>query len=242
MLVHNPFFKKIQLAKKGQPSASYVGVALKSLWFWLLCFIGAALYKFMPLTVEGIPLLCAGLVIAIVCPFLSYWFPATTMITGSLYSVVQGFLLALICHDFIAEYDSLIWIAVGVTASVFFIILILYGSGIVKVNHKFRTVLLALFLLSILGSSVIFISSFFTSSLTNLFWGNSSIAIAVAFGTLLLAIINLVFEFDFTVKLIKKGACKKYEWIAAYGLFMTVVMIFLRVLELLSRFIDKKEH
>lgn len=235
------FFETFNQRRRESGPAGYAGIAAKSLWFWLLCFAGAVLYQVLPLTIGAVPLLCAGLVIAVVCPFLAYWFPMTTIVTGTLYSVVQGFLLALVCREFAAEYGPLIWVAVGVTAGAFLMMLVLYGSGIVKVDHKFRDAFLTLFLLSLLGSGAVYISSFFTTALTSLFWGNGPIAIAVAVGTLLLAVINLVFEFDFTVRLVRGGACEKYEWIAAYGLFMTVVMIFLRVLELLARLADRKE-
>lgn len=241
VLVHSPFFQNIQPAEEGERTAGYTGIAAKSLWFWLLCLAGAALYRFLPLTMGAVPLLCAGLVITVACPFLAYWFPMTTIVTGSLYSVVQGFLLALVCREFAAEYGPLIWVAVAVTAGAFLLMLVLYGSGAVKVNHKLRAAFLTLFLLSVLGSGAVCISSFFTTALTSLFWGSGPIAIAVAVGSLLLAVINLVFEFDFTVKLVRGGARKRYEWIAAYGLFMTVVMIFLRVLELLARLTNRKE-
>lgn len=241
MLVRSPFFRKIRPAQVGERAAGYASIAAKSLWFWPLCFAGAALYRFLPLTIGTVPLLCADLVVAVICPFLAYWFPMTIIVTGSLYSIVQGFLLALVCREFAAEYGSLIWVAAGLTAGVFLLMLFLYASGIIKVNHKFRAVFLTLFLLSILGSAAIYISSFLTTALTGLFLGDGPVAIAVAVGALLLAVINLVFEFDFTAKLVRGSAGKKYEWIAAYGLLMTVVMVFLRVLELLARLADKKK-
>lgn len=210
MLVRNPFFKKIELAESDEKSASYGGIALKSLWFWLLTFAGMAVYFFVPLPTEintvMIACLTTGIIVVAICPLLTYFFPLTAPVTGSLYSIVQGFILAMLCKVFLQEYGAFIWIAIGITALIFIIMLILYFF--VKPNKKFAAVALAIFIASIIGSAAIFISSFFTTALTNLFWGNGPIAIIVAALALLFAAVNLVFEFDFTKNIVKDGAKK----------------------------------
>lgn len=241
MLVRSPFFRKIEFAREGERNASYGGIAVKCVWFCLLCFVGAAAGRFIPLPAEAGPPLWIGLAVAVICPFLAYWFPMTTIVTGSLYSVVQGFLLTLICQSYAAEYGSLIWVAVGVTAGVFLLLLFLYASGIIRVNRKFRAAVLTIFLLSIIASAAVWISSFFTPVFSELLFGNGPIGIAVAAASLLIAVVNLVFEFDFTAELVRDGACKRYEWVAAYGIFMSVILIFVRVLELLSRLKSTRE-
>lgn len=241
MLVRNPFFTKIRLAESEEAAASYGGITWKSLWFWLLCFGGAEAYFLMPLTMGTAMLLAGGLVAAVICPLLSYWFPLATSVTGSLYSAVQGFLLALVCQNYAKEYGGLIWLAAAATALVCITMLALYTGGVVKVNHRFRDVLLTLFLVSVIGSAVVLASSFFTTALTDLLWENGAISIAVTVGALLLAAVNLVFECDFAKRLVKDGACKKYEWVAAYGIFMTIIIIFIRMLELFEKLRPEKQ-
>ena len=62
-----------------------------------------------------------------------------------------------------------------------------------------------------------------------------------AIGVLLLNDYGLVYEFDFATRLVENGMRKKYEWTSAYGLFMSVTIIFIRVLELLSKILPIKE-
>lgn len=241
MLTRNPFYKKIETAKYGEASASYGGIAIRCLWFWLLCGIGISLYFLVPIHAFPPSTFIIGASIAFICPFLTYWFPSTASIAGSLYSVVLGFLLAFICNEYAKTYRGIIYLAIGITVLVFFIALFLYRSGIIKVNRKFRAILLTLFLTSIAGSGILYISSFFTTKLTDIFYGDGSLAIIVSFISLLIATINLIFEFDFATNLVENGIRKKYEWIAAYGLFMTIIFIFIRILNLLSKFMPKKD-
>lgn len=242
MLVRNPFFKKIQLANKNEAAASYSGIALKSLWYWALCFCGVLAYFFLPVTVETNLLLGGGALIAVICPIVTYCFPMTALVAGSLYSVVQGYLLALICQTYIKEYSVLVWLAVGITVLVFAIMAVLYFSGRIRVNRKFRAAFLTMLLASVIGSAIVYVSSFFTDALSSVFLGNGTISIAVTAAALVLAVINLVFEFDFAVRLVSDGACKKYEWTAAYGLFMSIILIFIRILEMLEKIMPKKEN
>lgn len=242
MLTRNPFYKKITVANNGEAVASYNGIALRCLWFWMLCAIGIAAFLFIPLETVPPALLLGGACIALICPFLTYWFPRTAAIAGSLYSVVLGFLVSMLCTQYAKEFEGIVYLALGITALVFFVALTLYRSGIIKVNHKFRGILLTLFLASIAGSTIVYISSFFTTALTDVFYGNGSIAILVSVLSLLIASMNLVFEFDFATNLVERKICKKYEWVAAYGLFMTVIFIFIRTLNLLAKIMPAKER
>lgn len=237
----NPFYKAVKKAESSESAASYGGIVAKCAWFWVLCFAGVAAYFFLPKGIISGPTLIALVIAALFCPFLTYWFPSLTPVTGSIYSVLQGFAVAFICTQYAKEYAGLVYIAVGITALVFFIVLFLYSSGMIKLNQKFRGVVLALFLASIAGSVIFFISSFFTTALTSVFLGNGPIAIIVSVISLLFSVLNLIFEFDFATRLVKNRLHKKYEWTTAFGLFMTVIIIFLKVFELLAMLIDKKE-
>lgn len=239
MMTRNPFYKKIEKAKNDEERVSYSGIAIKCLWYWILCAAGIAAYYFVPIQNIPIPVLIAGACVAIVCPILTYFVPTAAAIFGSLYSVVMGFAIAAICNVYAASYVDLVYIAVAITVLVFIIVLLLYRTGLIKVGHKFKAIFLTLFFASVLASGGVYISSFFTDTLTNLFWGDGGLAIVVAAVSLLFAVINLVMEFDFATKLVEQGMCKRYEWTAAYGLFMSVVLIFLRTLQLLSKVLPK---
>lgn len=240
MLIRNPFYKKIEIADNKENAASYNGIALRCLWFWLLCAGGITAFFMYPIQEISPAILLGGACVALICPFLTYWFPKTASVAGSIYSIVLGFIVAILCTEYAKEYTGIVYIALSITALVFFVALFLYRSGIIKVNNKFRGILLTLFLASILGSFIVYVSSFFTTAITDIFYGNGSIAIIVSIISLLIATMNLVFEFDFATSIVERGIHRKYEWIAAYGLFMTVILIFIRTLNLLAKIMPKK--
>lgn len=241
MLTRNPFWSKMEVATDGDAAASYRGIVLKCLWYWGLCLAGVAAYFLVPVETIPIPVLIGSVVIALVCPFITYWMPSTSAVAGSLYSVVQGFLLALVSVVYAKSYTAIVLLAFGITALVFFTVLFLYANGIVKVNRKFRGVILAIFLASVAGSAIVYMSSFFTDTLTNIFVGDGTVALLVTVASLVITVLNLVYEFDFATRMVTEGIHKRFEWTAAYGLFMTVVMMFLRTIELLAKIIPKKQ-
>ncbi|MDO5027334.1 MAG: Bax inhibitor-1/YccA family protein [Tissierellia bacterium] len=242
MLIRNPFFRKFQLAKDQKSSASYKGIAVKGLFFWVLCLTGLIAYYHFPISLENSPILLTGIILAVVCPLIAYIFPMTTSITGSVYSLLQGYLLGVVFDSYFQAYMGLMWLAIGITILVFTVLAFLYLRGIIKPNQKFKAVFLGLFLASLIGSAGIYASSFFTDILINFFHSHTMIAIGISVISLFLAIINLVFEFDFTLKLISKGAHKKYEWTAAYGLFMSMILIFIRIVEIIEKFTSRKDN
>lgn len=242
MKTKNIFFKKIASSSYGEASASYGGIAVRTLWFWIVCFAGLATYLWAPITIATGPLLLAGAITAIACSILSYLLPMASPLFGSIYSFALGFLLAFICGTYASRYVGIVSMAAGITVLVFVVTLLLYQAKIIEVNNRLRGIVWTLLISSIVGSGIVFISSFFTTNLTSIFWGHGVIAIIVSIASLLIATISLVYEFDFAANLVERGVQKKYEWTAAYGLFMSISIIFIRVLELLAKTSAAKER
>lgn len=241
-MIYNPFFRKFEVAKNGEGAATYGGIAVKGIWFLALTLLGVAAYFYVPLFTNSLYLLIGAAAIAIICPILIYWIPSTTPVLGTLYSVVQGYLVGLLCEQYAKQYSGLIFIALGVTAIVLFSLLFLYASGIIKVGNKFKAFVSLLFLGSIIASGVVFVSSMFFPSVQSIIYGNGVLGIAVAGISLVIAGLNLIAEFDNVAQTVSRQLCKKYEWQAAYGLIMTVVILFLRILALLSKILGNKEN
>ena len=50
-----------------------------------------------------------------------------------------------------------------------------------------------------------------------------------------IAAMNLALDFDFIERGSKAGLAKDYEWVAAVGLLVTIVWLYLEILRLLSK-------
>lgn len=202
--------------------------------------VGVSLYFLFPPNVDNALLFLVVIGAYILCSMLAYWVPGSVPVLGSVAAAALGYIAAFASVSYAKEYANIVWIALAVTVLVFLVMLFLYTSGIIKVNKKFKAIVFTLFIVSILGSAGVYISSLFTSVLTDFFVGDSTLALIVAIGALIIAALNLAIDFDYIATIVTKGMKKKYEWRAAYGLHITILVIFLRVLHVLSKFMKKK--
>ena len=64
---------------------------------------------------------------------------------------------------------------------------------------------------------------------------NTPIFIALNVGIALIATFNLVIDFDFIEKGAERMYPKKYEWYGAFGLMVTLVWLYVEILNLLAK-------
>lgn len=238
-MVYNPFFRKLQTAESGEKAATYSGIAVKGIWFSILTLVGVAAYFYLPPFTNSMHMLIGTTAVAVLCPLIIFWVPSTTPVLGTVYSVVQGYLVGLVSTQYAKEYSGIVLMALGITAIVVLSLFFLYASGIIKVGHKFKAFISTLFLGSILASGIIFVSSYFFPAMKTIFYGNSMVSLIVAVVVLLITALNLISEFDHVAQTVNRRLCKKYEWQAAYGLVMTIVILFLRILRVLAIIFSK---
>ena len=178
------------------------------------------------------PLLIIGLIIGFITIFKKNWSP----ITAPIYAIVQGLLLGVISQIFERMYDGIVFQAIYLTFGIFFTLLFLYKSKIIKPTENFKLGVVAatggIFLLYFVN----FIMNFFGSSMPVLDPTNSSLmSIGISFFIVIIASANLVLDFDFIEEGAEKGAPKYMEWYSAFGLTVTLVWLYLEILKLLAK-------
>ena len=111
---------------------------------------------------------------------------------------------------------------------------IAYRSGLIKVTQKFRLGVVAatggIFLFYMLEM----ILGFFGINFTTV---NGATPIGIGFSLLVVAIaaLNLVLDFDFVEQGVAVGAPKYMEWYAAFGIMVTLVWLYIEILNLLGK-------
>jgi len=173
----------------------------------------------------------AGLIIVIV---------ATRKIENSatwapLYAVCEGFFVGGISAMYAAAFGGIIMQAVILTFGVFFAMLAIYKSGIIKVTKSFRSgIIMATF--GIFGFYMVsLILSFFGVHLPFLHEA-SPLTLIISLGILAIASLNLLLDFDLFEKGEEHGAPSYMEWFAAMGLIITLVWIYIEILRILAIF------
>ncbi len=199
--------------------------------------VGWALVKTSSLGVTKFPTwTIAGILVGFGCVIAMRFKPQYAKILGPIYAIAQGVFVGAISHAYNSYYNGIVVQAVGATIAVFAVMLLLYRTNIIKVTDRFRHIVVGAtlgimifygisLLISLFGVHVPFLSSN----------DNSALSIGFSFLVAGLAAFNLALDFDFIEKGSKAGLPKQMEWVAAVGLMVTIVWLYLEILRLLAK-------
>lgn len=171
-----------------------------------------------------------GFVIALVTIFKSSLAPYT----APLYAAVQGVVLGAISQVFEARYPGIatqaIMMTIGVTGSM----LVVYGSGLIKVTDQLMSAVCAATGGIALVYMVSIVARMFGFPLPFLHDG-SPISIGFSLFVVGLAAFNLLMDFEVIRRGEESGAPKSMEWYGAFSLMMTLIWLYMEILRLLSK-------
>lgn len=241
----NPAINKLaKYERTGDTAASYAGIALKSLYFVALTFVlGAASFLFAP-QLAGTSwfsvLLIAAPLAAFVCAMIASFKPATTPVTGTLYAVLQGVSIGFISAVFDAAYQGVVFMALISTVSVFGVMMVLYATGVIRVGRFFRRFMMSALLGVLAAHLLMFIMSLFNASLSVLFYGNGTLSIVISVVMIILASLMILFDLDRMTQIVNGRLDKRWEWVAAFGLLITLVWLYVEFLKLFAKLSSRR--
>jgi uncharacterized YccA/Bax inhibitor family protein len=177
-----------------------------------------------------------GILVGFACVIALRFKPQWAKPLGFAYALAFGAVVGAISHSYEAYQSGIVIQAIGATIGVFAVMLFLYRTNIIKVTDRMKRIVIgatlgvAIFygialLINIFGGSVSFLSASNTSAFSILF----------SFFVAGLAAFNLALDFDFIEKGSKEGLPKQMEWVAAVGLMVTIVWLYLEILRLLAK-------
>ncbi|MFP4286871.1 MAG: Bax inhibitor-1/YccA family protein [Candidatus Izemoplasmataceae bacterium] len=217
-------------------SVSYSGVILKSS---ILFAIVAVIASYIGLEVMSLRTVTTGLLtMIVVAPLFGFimvliamFRPTSAKITGPMYAAAQGVTLGAISGIYEVAYGGgIVFIALLATFGVFASMLTLYATGLVRVTEFFRRFLYTM-LLGLVFTSFIMI-------IVYLIGGTSSISISFIFAITIISIIiaslYLLVDFDNIVQAVEGGVDKRYEWVLALGLIITIIWLYIEILRLVA--------
>ena len=243
----NPVFKE-QVFSKGYNSTSEVmtvnGTVNKTA-LMLLMVVAAAVFtwgKFFDAiainpeagTAAVLPWLLIGGIGGLITALVTIFRPQSSAISAPIYAVFEGLLLGGLSAMFESMYPGIVMRAVALTLAVFFTMLFLFRSGIIKVTEKFKMGIFA----ATAGIAIIYFVSFIGSMFgapMSFLHGNSNFSIGFSLVVVAIAALNLVLDFSFIEKASNAGAPKYMEWYGAFGLMVTLIWLYLEILRLLSK-------
>jgi uncharacterized YccA/Bax inhibitor family protein len=219
--------------------------SMQKFGFLLLLVLAGAAYTWKLYFSFKVPtmmtLFYVGLIGGLICVFAISFKPNLARYLSPAYAVLEGFVLgglsAMVNDMFKKSYPNIVFTAVLLTLGVAFAVFLLYNFRIIRATEKFRAVILS----SVAGIAIFYfisiILSLFHINISFLNWGdNSMIGIVFNLFVVVIAALSLVLNFDNIETGEKMGAPKFMEWYGAFGLLVTLIWLYLEILQLLSRF------
>lgn len=160
--------------------------------------------------------------------------PQFAMVLGPIFAVLEGLLVGVISKIYDATFDGIIIQALLATVATFVGMLLLYATGIIKASPKFRKVVIGATLGIALFYLLSIVLSLFGVSM-NFVWDGSPLGILISLAIIVVAALNLVLDFDFIERGVEAGLPRPMEWMAAFGLMVTIVWLYLEFLRLFAR-------
>ena len=164
---------------------------------------------------------------------ITFWKPNVAMITGPLYALSYGVVVGAISHVYNASYEGIVTQALLATTSIFSVMLLLYATRIIKVTNRFVMIVAG----ATAGIAVMYLATWvlrlFGADVTFLHDG-SLLAIGISLFIIVIAALNLAIDFAFIEQAARHQVPKRLEWLAAVGVVVTLVWIYLEVLRLLG--------
>lgn len=159
-------------------------------------------------------------------------------IAAPVYAASEGLLLGAISAQIDRVYPGIAIQAIGITFMALFSLLALYRVGAIRCTDKFRSVIFTS-TLSIAGIYLInLIGSFFGMHIPQISTA-SNIGILFSLVVVVIASLNLIIDFDFIERGAQSMLGKSYEWYGAFGLMVTLVWLYIEILNLLSKFRER---
>ena len=193
----------------------------------LLPLAAAAYYLNSPVLTFGGAI--AGLVLGLMVSFKQSTNPGLILS----YAAAEGLFVGGISRAFEERWPGVVATAVVATMCVFAVTLVAYTSGTVRATPKFkRTVLIAM------GGYLVFC---LVNLVVMLFGGGGDFGlrsgwfgVAISLFAVGLAAAMLILDFDFAEQGVKNGLPERYSWLAAFGLVVTLVWLYVEMLRLIA--------
>ena len=243
---------------------SYAGVYAKVGYFLVITLLGVGAFFYMhnyfadqgytvsKVIAEGfviysneMSIMIGAWIVTLITGLIAAFVPNTIPVTGTIYCAGMGYAVAITSYIYAAEYSGIVVEALVLTVLIIAAMATLYSTGLVKVGDKFRMIVFSALMASLLGGLIFGLlrwlapNSMIVHSITKLQSGPLGILFAVL-GVLIAAALLLI-DFDTIAYAVTNGLNKKYEWYCSYSLMLSVILLYLKILQLLAR-IQNNNH
>ncbi|TKH45817.1 hypothetical protein C1I60_05020 [Paenibacillus terrae] len=213
------------------------GTINKTLLLLVLLIIAGSITWYMTYngTVEVLSFITAGSIGMVGIALAISFFPKSAPFLSPVYAILSGFALGGISAFMEYDYPGIVANAILLTVGILFLMLFMYTQRIIKVTRGFISFVVLCTLAIFLVTLVDFILNFFGMNVPYIH-ETGLLGIGISLFIVVIAALNLLLDFNFIEEQADQGAPKYMEWYGAFGLLVTLVWLYVRILELLSKF------
>jgi uncharacterized YccA/Bax inhibitor family protein len=199
----------------------------------ILGVAGAAAWILVPDALVGplwIGAALVGLVLGLVISFSRMANPALVVT----YAVVEGVFVGLVSKFFESLYDGIVVKAVVATFGIFFVMALLYRARVIRATPRFVRGVIA----AMIGIFALLLVNFVLA----LFGVNTSLrdgsplSIILSLVIIVVASLSFILSFHEVEEGVRLGLPQRYSWVAAFGILVSLIWLYLEILRLLSYF------
>lgn len=156
-----------------------------------------------------------------------------------LYALVSGFMLGAVSYWYnelalASEYEGLVLQAVIATFTTFGVMLLLFGTGIVKVTSRFVKVMLVAMVSYFFIAMASLVAAFFGVGGGWGFYGVGTLGLLLCVFGVGLAAFSLMLDFEAIKQGVAMGLPERESWRMSFGLLVTLVWLYLEFLRLFA--------
>ena len=176
-----------------------------------------------------------GFIVAMVTVFKQTWAPYTTPV----YAALEGAALGGISFVLEQQYPGIVSQAIFLTFGTLGALLFAYRTGVIKATENFKLGVAAATGGILLMYLLSFIVGLFGINVP-LIHSSGTFGILFSLFVVVIAALNLVLDFDFIEVGAERGAPKYMEWYGAFGLLVTLIWLYLEILHLLVKLLNRR--
>lgn len=150
------------------------------------------------------------------------------------YAALEGVFVGAVSQFFNERWPGVVATAVMATVATFVGMFLAYKVGLIKVTAKFRRIVTMMVFGYAIFAVVNFLFAMFTDTPFGI-GGTSQWGVLISLFAVGLASVTLALDFDMIDRAIATGAPRKYSWLLAHGLIVTVVWLYIEFLRLFAR-------
>jgi uncharacterized YccA/Bax inhibitor family protein len=230
-----PGYRHPQTVQTGRDVMTLDDVVIKTMSLLGATVVAAALTWVLVPTAALAPVWIASMVIGLVLGLVISFAQITNPVPLFAYAIAEGVFLGAISEAFETRWNGIVTQAVIATLTAFVVMAGLYKARIIRATPRFTRIVIGASISLAVVMLINLAITLFTGSAGPLRDGGGT---AIIFSLICIVVAALMFVVNFAQieDGIAAGLPRKYGWLAAYGILVELVWLYLEILRLISYF------